>query len=87
MEGIPVVAIKKHEIKKVCADKMFTALDRNKKSLSINDPVDVSEGPTEVKVFYYANLFVNPPSCTTHLVSNNGMLYLFCSNWSIKTII
>jgi hypothetical protein len=49
MEGIPVVTIKKHEIKKVCADKMFTALDRNKKCLSINNTVDISEGPTEVK--------------------------------------
>lgn len=87
MEGIPVVTIKKHEIKKVCADKMFTALDRNKKLLSINDPVDVSEGPTEVKDLHYATLFVNPPSRTTHLVLKNGMLYLFCSNWSIKTII
>lgn len=53
MEGIPVVTVKKHEIKRVCADKMFTALDHNKKCLSINDPVDVSEGPMEVKDLHY----------------------------------
>ncbi|XP_078170913.1 kow domain-containing transcription factor 1 isoform X2 [Carex rostrata] len=67
VEGIPVVTIKKHEIKKVCADKMFTALDRNKKSLSINDPVDVSEGPTEgkkgvVKHMFKGVLFIHDES-------------------------
>ncbi|KAJ3696098.1 hypothetical protein LUZ60_001475 [Juncus effusus] len=63
-EKSTVVAVKRSEIKKVCSDKMFTALDKNKKNISINDPVDVSVGPTEgkkgvVKHMYRGVLFIH----------------------------
>ena len=43
------MTIKKNDIKKICVDKMFTAVDRQKKIISINDTVNVLEGPFQVK--------------------------------------
>jgi transcription elongation factor SPT5 len=42
------VTLKKQDIKKGCVDKMFTAVDRQKKIISINDTVNVLEGPFQV---------------------------------------
>ncbi|KAJ0963140.1 hypothetical protein J5N97_028262 [Dioscorea zingiberensis] len=44
-----VVTVKQQEIKNSCVDKMFTALDRGKKTVYINDVVKVLEGPLEDK--------------------------------------
>lgn len=45
-----MVTMKQQEIKSICADKMFTASDRSKKTIYINDVVKVLEGPLEVFV-------------------------------------
>ncbi|KAL5231855.1 hypothetical protein ABZP36_030631 [Zizania latifolia] len=57
------VNIRKQDIKKVCADKMFTAVDHKKKAISINDTVNVLEGPFQgkqgvVKHLYMGILFI-----------------------------
>ncbi|XP_039800344.1 protein RNA-directed DNA methylation 3-like isoform X2 [Panicum virgatum] len=57
------VTIKKNDIKKSCVDKMFTAVDRQKKIISINDTVNVLEGPFQgkqgvVKHLYLGILFI-----------------------------
>lgn len=43
------MTVRKQDIKKGCVDKMFTAVDRQKKIISINDIVNVLEGPFQVK--------------------------------------
>ncbi|RCV17033.1 hypothetical protein SETIT_3G186400v2 [Setaria italica] len=57
------VTVKKQDIKKGCVDKMFTAVDRQKKIISINDTVNVLEGPFQgkqgvVKHLYMGTLFI-----------------------------
>jgi len=57
------VTVKKNDIKKSCVDKMFTAVDRQKKIISINDTVNVLEGPFQgkqgvVKHLYLGILFI-----------------------------
>ncbi|CAN6332486.1 unnamed protein product [Urochloa humidicola] len=57
------VTVKKQDIKKGCVDKMFTAVDRQKKIISIKDTVNVLEGPFEgkqgvVKHLYKGVLFI-----------------------------
>ncbi|PUZ65293.1 hypothetical protein GQ55_3G212300 [Panicum hallii var. hallii] len=57
------VTVKKNEIKKSCVDKMFTAVDRQNKIVSINDTVNVLEGPFQgkqgvVKHLYMGILFI-----------------------------
>jgi hypothetical protein len=42
--------VRKQDIKKVCVDKMFTAVDHQKKTISINDTVNVVDGPFQVKI-------------------------------------
>ncbi|KAG8086050.1 hypothetical protein GUJ93_ZPchr0010g8233 [Zizania palustris] len=61
------VNIRKQDIKKVCADKMFTAVDHKKKAISINDTVNVLEGPFQgkqgvVKHLYMGILFIHNES-------------------------
>ena len=50
------MTVKKNDIKKSCVDKMFTAVDRQKKIISINDTVNVLEGPFQVKPNYQSNI-------------------------------
>lgn len=45
------MTIKSEDIKSRCVDKMFTASDRHRKNVYINDIVKVSEGPLEVWIF------------------------------------
>ncbi|TVU20667.1 hypothetical protein EJB05_36885 [Eragrostis curvula] len=57
------VTVKKQDIKKSCIDKMFTAVDHQKKIISINDTVRVLEGPSQgkegvVKHLYLGILFI-----------------------------
>ncbi|XP_062231805.1 protein RNA-directed DNA methylation 3 [Phragmites australis] len=57
------VTLRKQEIKKGCVDKMFTAVDHQKKIISINDTVKVLEGPSQgkqgvVKHLYMGILFI-----------------------------
>ncbi|XP_066364221.1 protein RNA-directed DNA methylation 3-like isoform X2 [Miscanthus floridulus] len=57
------VTVRKQDIKKVCVDKMFTAVDHQKKTISINDTVNVVEGPFQgkqgvVKHLYLGILFI-----------------------------
>ncbi|RLN00074.1 protein RNA-directed DNA methylation 3 [Panicum miliaceum] len=57
------VTVKKNDIKKSCVDKMFTAVDRQNKIVSINDTVNVLEGPFQgkqgvVKHLYMGILFI-----------------------------
>ncbi|KAK3138335.1 hypothetical protein QOZ80_5AG0367480 [Eleusine coracana subsp. coracana] len=57
------VTVRKQEIKKSCVDKMFTAIDHQKKIISINDTVRVLEGPSQgkegvVKHLYLGILFI-----------------------------
>ncbi|KAM0937231.1 putative ribosomal protein L2, domain 2 [Dioscorea sansibarensis] len=62
--GIPeVVTVKQQEIKNICVDKMFTASDRGKKTICMNDVVKVLEGPLEgkqgdVRHMYKGTLFI-----------------------------
>uniref|UniRef100_A0ACD5T8S6 Uncharacterized protein n=1 Tax=Avena sativa TaxID=4498 RepID=A0ACD5T8S6_AVESA len=61
-EGSAVI-IRKQDIKKGCVDKMFTAVDHQKKTISINDTVKVLEGPVQgkegvVKHLYMGILFI-----------------------------
>lgn len=44
------MTVRKQDIKKGCVDKMFTAVDHQKKTISINDTVNVLEGPFQVKI-------------------------------------
>jgi transcription elongation factor SPT5 len=43
------VTVRKQDINRGCEDKMFTAVDHQKKTISMNDTVKVLEGPVEVK--------------------------------------
>ncbi|RLN30535.1 hypothetical protein C2845_PM05G32910 [Panicum miliaceum] len=57
------VTVRKNDIKKSCVDKMFTAVDRQNKIVSINDTVNVLEGPFQgkqgvVKHLYMGILFI-----------------------------
>ncbi|KAF8715860.1 hypothetical protein HU200_026817 [Digitaria exilis] len=57
------MTVRKQDIKKGCVDKMFTAVDRQKKIISINDTVNVLEGPFQgkqgvVKHLYMGILFI-----------------------------
>ncbi|AQK94713.1 Protein RNA-directed DNA methylation 3 [Zea mays] len=57
------VKVRKQDIKKGCVDKMFTAVDHQKKTISINDTVNVVEGPFQgkqgvVKHLYLGILFI-----------------------------
>ncbi|AQK87069.1 Protein RNA-directed DNA methylation 3 [Zea mays] len=57
------VTVRKQDIKKGCVDKMFTAVDHHKKTISINDTVNVVEGPFQgkqglVKHLYLGILFI-----------------------------
>ncbi|XP_072956327.1 uncharacterized protein [Typha angustifolia] len=71
MEGYEVVTVRKEDIKSGCVDKMFTALDRNMKTISINDIVKVTEGPMQgkegtVKHMYKGSLFILDENETKH---------------------
>lgn len=43
------MTLRKQDIKSGCVDKMFTALDRHSKTISVNDIVKVLEGSLEVE--------------------------------------
>lgn len=47
-EGSIVATAKKHDLKKGPSDIKFTALDKGRKAVAINDSVKVLEGPAEV---------------------------------------
>ncbi|KAF0925336.1 hypothetical protein E2562_016028 [Oryza meyeriana var. granulata] len=73
------VTVRKQDIKKVCADKMFTAVDHKKKIISINDTVNVLEGPFQgkqgvVKHMYMGILFIYNESES----ENNGFFCAQC---------
>ncbi|XP_020091605.1 protein RNA-directed DNA methylation 3 isoform X3 [Ananas comosus] len=62
-EGSAVVTLRKQDIKSGCVDKMFTALDRHSKTISVNDIVKVLEGSLEgrqgiVKHLYRGSIFI-----------------------------
>uniref|UniRef100_J3M8P4 KOW domain-containing protein n=1 Tax=Oryza brachyantha TaxID=4533 RepID=J3M8P4_ORYBR len=72
------VTIRKQDIK-VCEDKMFTAVDQKKKIISINDTVNVLEGPFQgkqgvVKHLYMGILFIYNESES----ENNGYFCAQC---------
>ncbi|ONK75729.1 uncharacterized protein A4U43_C03F19930 [Asparagus officinalis] len=46
-EGQEVITVKAEAIKSQCVDKMFTASDRHRKTICINDIIKVLEGPLE----------------------------------------
>ncbi|KAM0835533.1 hypothetical protein ACQ4PT_062861 [Festuca glaucescens] len=57
------VTVRKQDINRGCVDKMFTAVDHQKKTISMNDTVKVLEGPVEgkqgvVKHLYMGILFI-----------------------------
>ncbi|KAL6620493.1 hypothetical protein ACP70R_035632 [Stipagrostis hirtigluma subsp. patula] len=57
------ITVRKQDIKKGCVDKMFTAVDQQKRIISINDTVKVLEGPSQgkqgvVKHLYMGTLFI-----------------------------
>uniref|UniRef100_A0A0D9WID3 KOW domain-containing protein n=1 Tax=Leersia perrieri TaxID=77586 RepID=A0A0D9WID3_9ORYZ len=75
------MTVKKQDIKKVCADKMFTAVDHKKKIISINDTVNVLEGPFQgkqgvVKHLYMGILFIYNESES----ENNGYFCAQCGS-------
>jgi len=51
IEGQEVMTLKTQDIKGTCVDKMFTASDRHRKTVYINDVVKVLDGPLEVYLY------------------------------------
>lgn len=49
------MTVRKQDIKKGIVDKMFTAVDHQNKSISMNDTVKVLEGPVQVKFLFPFN--------------------------------
>ncbi|KQK05519.1 protein RNA-directed DNA methylation 3 isoform X2 [Brachypodium distachyon] len=75
------VTVRKQDIKKGCVDKMFTAVDHQKKIISINDTVKVLEGPAQgkqgvVKHLYMGILFIHNDSES----ENNGFFCAQCGS-------
>ncbi|KAK8953579.1 hypothetical protein KSP40_PGU003815 [Platanthera guangdongensis] len=83
--GSEVVTINIREIKKKCIDKVFTATDRCMKTISIDDVINVTEGPLEgragiVRHMYKGILFIYD-ECQSE---NNGF---FCAKSGICDLV
>ncbi|VAH20895.1 unnamed protein product [Triticum turgidum subsp. durum] len=75
------VTVRKQDIKKGVVDKMFTAVDHQNKSISMNDTVKVLEGPVQgkqgvVKHLYMGILFIYDESES----ENNGFFCAQCGS-------
>jgi len=75
------VTVKKQDIKKGIVDKMFTAVDHQKKLVSMNDTVKVLEGPVQgkqgvVKHLYMGILFIYDEGES----ENNGIFCAQCGS-------